>query len=872
MAFNRTKAIESAQRFATQGKLAQAISQYHEVLRRDPRDQTTLMTLGDLYAQAGDIPHAVEQFERLGQLFLSEGFTSKAIAVYKKIAKLQPAGVEPLARLADLYSQQGVMSEARPLYLQVAEAQIRARQTEAAIKTLHRLLELEPENLRVQTRLADLYLSLGRHAEAAQAFLVGAQRLYDHGNLAEADRLAARALEVDPGSPAAATLRGRALAGLGRASEAVALLEKLPEPGPDVSALLVEIHLAEGRPAKAAAHARQAFAARPEQAPLVLDVALAMIEAGDAEGALELLGEIREALARIGDYDRLARALGLLADRMPGRIEPLEWLAEVGRRSGDSLRLTGALGGLAAALEAAGEIERAARALEELFERTGGDEQVRRRLNALRQRLGLEPMTEPAGIHAAFSRLPGPAAAAGAEPEMDAETRAFVTQALTDVDLYSSYGMTPKAIALLESVLARVPGHIGATEKLLDLAVAAGDDARTVTLAYQLEKLHQARGDAARAEHYAELCRRYRRVTGIAIPEESGVEAPAEPQTPEPAPDLELVAAENQPTVPEAPAPEASQAAASPAAEPVPPAESPEPAEAGESAVYEVDLSAEWAAMASETHPAREADLPEAAIELVELADEEVPVEAAPEAAPAEPAPAAEAPEEEAPEYVLEPAAPLPAAAPASSGMTASEFLAELGAEVEEFTEAVSAPAEGAPPAAAPEPALAARAEAPARAADESVAQLREVFEEFRSELGGLSDEDEDLEKHYNLGIAYREMGLLEEAIGEFQRVAKAVGQGRPFRYAMQCCTLLGLCFFAKGQPKVAALWYRRALETPGLDPESVMALRYDLGAALEQAGEVGEALDSYLQVYAMNIDYRDVAERIAQLERRPGR
>jgi tetratricopeptide (TPR) repeat protein len=869
MAFNRSKAIESAQRFATQGKLAQAISQYHEVLRREPRDQSTLMTLGDLYVQAGDIPHAVEQFERLGQLFLAEGFTSKAIAVYKKIAKLQPAGVEPLARLADLYSQQGVMSEARPLYLQVAEAQIRAKQTEAAIKTLHRLLELEPENLRVQTRLADLYLSLGRHAEAARAFLVGAQRMFDHGNLAEAERLATRAHEVDPASSAAAALRGRALAGLGRAAEAVALLEKLPEPGPEVCTLLVEIHLAEGQPARAAARARQAFAARPEQAPLVLDVALAMIEAGDSEGALALLGEIREALSRIGDYDRLARALGLLADRMPGRIEPLEWLAEVGRRSGDSLRLNGALDGLAAALEAAGEDERASRALEELFERTGGDEQVRRRFNAVRERLGLEPVTEPAGIHAAFSRLPSPAVAAGGEPAMDAETCAFVSQALTDVDLYSSYGMTPKAIALLETVVARVPGHIVATEKLLDLAVAAGDDVRTVALAFQLEKLHRARGDAARAEHYAELCRRYRRVTGITPPPE------AELPVPEPVAEFEVVAADTETPAVETHIPEIAEAA------PPPPEASAEPAaaeEAGEAAVYEVDLSAEWAAMASETHPLREADVPEAAIELVEPPEtEEAPVEAAaPEVAevfPAvagkpEAAPPAEPAEEEAPEYELEPAASEPAAAPAGSGMTASEFLAELGAEVEGFTEAVSPPAESAPPA-EPEPALAARAEAPA---DESVAQLREVFEEFRSELGGLGDEDEDLEKHYNLGIAYREMGLLEEAIGEFQRVAKSVGKGRPFRYAMQCCTLLGLCFFEKGQPKVAALWYRRALETPGLDPESVMALRYDLGVALEKAGEAGEALESYLQVYAMNIDYRDVAERIAQLERRPGR
>jgi len=54
-----------------------------------------------------------------------------------------------------------------------------------------------------------------------------------------------------------------------------------------------------------------------------------------------------------------------------------------------------------------------------------------------------------------------------------------------------------------------------------------------------------------------------------------------------------------------------------------------------------------------------------------------------------------------------------------------------------------------------------------------------------------MGAEDEDLETHYNLGIAFREMGLLEEAIGEFQKVAKANDRGKAFRYAMQCCTLL---------------------------------------------------------------------------------
>ncbi len=157
----------------------------------------------------------------------------------------------------------------------------------------------------------------------------------------------------------------------------------------------------------------------------------------------------------------------------------------------------------------------------------------------------------------------------------------------------------------------------------------------------------------------------------------------------------------------------------------------------------------------------------------------------------------------------------------------------------------------------------------PPEITEESLNELAEVFQEFRSELGELGEEDEDLETHYNLGIAYREMGLLDEAIGEFQKVAKAVQKGKPFRYTMNCSTMLGLSFMDKGEPNIAALWYRRALEVPGLEDETVLALRYDLGLALDAAGDSSAALDCFRQVYATNIEYRDVADRISTLQRR---
>jgi tetratricopeptide (TPR) repeat protein len=205
-------------------------------------------------------------------------------------------------------------------------------------------------------------------------------------------------------------------------------------------------------------------------------------------------------------------------------------------------------------------------------------------------------------------------------------------------------------------------------------------------------------------------------------------------------------------------------------------------------------------------------------------------------------------------------------AEPALGQMFSSDqFLTDLAKEIDELGLDELTPTMSKPHEAEHEPAETAKESIAART---ETGPLKEVFDEFRAELGEMGAEDEDLETHYNLGIAFREMGLLEEAIGEFQKVAKANDRGKAFRYAMQCSTLLGLAFMEKGQPDIAAIWYERALTTPGLDSESKLALRYDLGVAQESAGDLEAALKSFSQVYAVNIDYRDVADRIASLQK----
>ncbi len=151
---------------------------------------------------------------------------------------------------------------------------------------------------------------------------------------------------------------------------------------------------------------------------------------------------------------------------------------------------------------------------------------------------------------------------------------------------------------------------------------------------------------------------------------------------------------------------------------------------------------------------------------------------------------------------------------------------------------------------------------------DAASVDLADMFGELKHELEeDAANTQEDPETHYNLGVAFREMGLLDEAIGELQKVCQAVDRGHDFPQLMQTYTWLAQCFLDKGVPEAAIRWYETALKLPNIDEETRTALNYELASSYEAAGNKTVALNHFMEVYGSNIDYRDVAERIKALK-----
>lgn len=141
-------------------------------------------------------------------------------------------------------------------------------------------------------------------------------------------------------------------------------------------------------------------------------------------------------------------------------------------------------------------------------------------------------------------------------------------------------------------------------------------------------------------------------------------------------------------------------------------------------------------------------------------------------------------------------------------------------------------------------------------------------IDEFRNELGLEEPDaaDSDFDTKYHTAIAYKEMGLIEQAIAEFQDAAAIVKPNDGTRRFFNCANLLGHSFMENGMPKLAMQWYQRALEIPDLNGDEKQALWYELGLVHESENEYAEAGKYFEQVYAENVDYRDVRERLKNM------
>ncbi|MBO6937643.1 MAG: tetratricopeptide repeat protein [Deltaproteobacteria bacterium] len=202
MSVDRSKVLSAAQKHLAKGNYDRAIAEYRRLVDEDPGDVRTWLKIGDLQTRKGAHKDASDTYHRVAEHYAEQGFFLKAVAVYKQILKLQPTRLDISLRLAEMYEQLQLVSDALQTYEQAAAAYARQGDADNMLAILDRMAKLDPENIPVRIKYAEALSKAKEVERAASEFEAGARLLEEQGRIDDYLKVAERLLYHRPGDVA----------------------------------------------------------------------------------------------------------------------------------------------------------------------------------------------------------------------------------------------------------------------------------------------------------------------------------------------------------------------------------------------------------------------------------------------------------------------------------------------------------------------------------------------------------------------------------------------------------------------------------------------------------------------------------------------
>jgi tetratricopeptide (TPR) repeat protein len=189
MADKRVALLKRANKLFRQGKADAAIKEYKKILEIKPDDLEVRRIVGDLELRQSNNRGAIEQFEWIADYYLKEGFFAKAIAMFKRITRVDPNYESALFKLAELYTKQGLVMEAKQIYLDIAEECKRQNNQKKALGMYKKILEFDRTNIKMRLLLADNYLKEKLEDDAVNEYVTAADIILNKKDFARAEEL-----------------------------------------------------------------------------------------------------------------------------------------------------------------------------------------------------------------------------------------------------------------------------------------------------------------------------------------------------------------------------------------------------------------------------------------------------------------------------------------------------------------------------------------------------------------------------------------------------------------------------------------------------------------------------------------------------------
>ena len=799
----RGKTRELAEKYVKKGKLTDAISEYKKLLTGDTQEVNVRNIISTLYLKMNQKSRALDELAQVAGHYEERGLYSQAMAVYKKISKLNPKDTEAAMKLGDLYSRQGFPSEAKAEYLKVGKDLMRNNQTKRAVFLYEKLKKIDKKDPEARLALADLYIREGSTDQAVDELNEAAELKISSNDLKHARELLNRAKKLKADHPRTLSNLFDLFKREDEKKEALSLIDDILKKDKDnVKALkqMGNLYFDDQKLEKAEEVFSKIISLRPKDVTATVKLGHINILQDNLDQAFELYEPMIDNFIQQQKFDKAIGLLGLIISSKKAHLPTLEGLASIYKSNNQAKNLEIVYRVILEEYHKKEVRKESLPVLSELVRLCPKDDEISDEYNRLVRKFGAPEIEKVA--------------------EVPLEEAKEVEVPLSETREVEEPHVEPKEAE------ARL-------EKTLEAESPVGDEKEP------LVPLEEAK---RRAEETLAEPKEEEAPSGRTIEVESPVAEEIEPDLP-----------------PEEPLPEPKEAEMS----------------SGEEKEQELQLEK---LREVEEPPQVEKEAEELKIPVSEEKEPEVPLEVTKEA---------EVPPVEEEE-----------AAEPSMGSKTMELILEREKETElSLKEKKEADGrldllEGTEQ----------KLEMSLAQADLYIEQgllrnARRILENLRitypddprisqkidtlSKASPQAKVDEILQRvekvsaeetklfgkkayfRFNLGIAFLEQGLLDEAIEEFKLASKDKSR------TVECYTVISNCYRQKKDSQEAAKWLEKALKITKEGSDWFYALKYELASIYEELKEIEKAFTLYTEIKKWNSEYKDIGKKIKIIEKK---
>ncbi|MBN1878954.1 tetratricopeptide repeat protein [bacterium] len=386
MAVNKSKILKNAAKFTKKGQYSKAVAEYRKLTQEEYGDNSLNNTIGDLLIRSKEIKDAILEYEKAGEYYENRGFMTRALAIYKKILRHDPERTKTYQKLAHLYADQGLIQDAISQYEFLAKHYEHHGNVESALDSYRQIADLDPANISIRERLATLYAQKGFSAKAADERVKIGDAFLKRGEIIAAIKSFEVALADVPEHEAAFKGIVGAYMAEGRTGEARKLLDQILEKNPEnVDALMSigQIYVDNQRYNDAIQVYSQVYKIDPSQDGLTEILGQLYIQNGDFESAFKFLKEIINLAVERNNNDHALDLLNQLQGLAPENIPILERKIEIFQKLNRHEEVKKTFEEIAELFYTQGKLEESYNIYERLFSMDPQDQKVKHRFNQI---------------------------------------------------------------------------------------------------------------------------------------------------------------------------------------------------------------------------------------------------------------------------------------------------------------------------------------------------------------------------------------------------------------------------------------------------------------------------------------------------------